>query len=586
MKRIFTLVTAWFTFSVAFSQPAGWNHTNVIAVTENSGATIANYQLQITFDSQTLISNGEMNMDGSDLRFGTLCDTANLNYWIESGINTPTTVVWVKIDTLFASQTQNIFMFYGNSSALTASAVNGTFLGPHSSTDSVASGGAGGVGNSQRGFRFSPTQDILVTDFGKREPTGTTRYVTLFDNTTQAVIQQIQVSGPAAQYSYGSLPNPIWLTQSTIYVLQLFQGASDGYYFGTSSQIGQHLTYIDMRYCNGCSQNTFPTNTLTNYHYGYPDLWYYTKNNVTPAPTYTFNGAFSVNLGPDSAYCGPIVLDAGNAGSTYLWNTADTVQMINVTSSGMYAVSLVNPQNCMAADTINIVVNSIPTVSLGPDIAFCDSGSITATSNGISFVWNTADTTQTILITNSGVYDVQVSSPEGCFNYDTINVIINALPSVSFDLVLDTVCTTTAAFALTTGLPAGGTYAGTGVTAGSFDPGIGAGVYPITYTYTDSNGCTNMDTASIFVIGCAGIENTNNMDVSIYPNPSTGYFYVGCPTIDVTSYIYIYDILGKRIYTSALTSNLQLINLQVSPGTYIVEVGSSHASVKKRILVK
>ena len=43
-----------------------------------------------------------------------------------------------------------------------------------------------------------------------------------------------------------------------------------------------------MRYCNSCSQNTFPVLPLSGYQYGYPDLHYYTKQNVTPAPTYSF----------------------------------------------------------------------------------------------------------------------------------------------------------------------------------------------------------------------------------------------------------------------------------------------------------
>src|SRR5207249_10543315 len=38
------------------------------------------------------------------------------------------------------------------------------------------------------------------------------------------------------------------------------------------------------------------------------------------------------------------------------------------------------------------------------------------------------------------------------------------------------------------GLPAGGTYSGTGVSAGKFDPSVGT--QTITYSYTDANNCT------------------------------------------------------------------------------------------------
>src|SRR5688572_12997077 len=100
MKYLYSLIACFLVISTAFSQPIGWSHIQAISVTENSGSNIYNYQLKIIFDSQSLIGAGEMLATGDDLRFGNLCDNANLNYWIESGINTPTTTVWVKIDSL------------------------------------------------------------------------------------------------------------------------------------------------------------------------------------------------------------------------------------------------------------------------------------------------------------------------------------------------------------------------------------------------------------------------------------------------------------------------------------------------------
>src|SRR5690606_37345003 len=131
---------------------------------------------------------------------------------------------------------------------------------------------------------------------GKREPTGTTRYVTIFNYSTQAIVRQSQVTGGAATYTYTPLADHLWLQQGTQDVLQLFHGSDDGYYYGTSSQIATQLTYYDMRYCNSCTQNTFPTNVLNNYHYGNPDFNFYTRNNVTPAPVVTSGGVGGGNV--------------------------------------------------------------------------------------------------------------------------------------------------------------------------------------------------------------------------------------------------------------------------------------------------
>ncbi|MBA3682917.1 MAG: DUF2341 domain-containing protein [Bacteroidetes bacterium] len=414
MKKIFTFFALTLGLNI-IAQPLGWQHKQTIYVQENSNAMLIDYQLKLIVNTQSLITASQMNASGNDIRFGKTCNGSTLyNYWIESGINTPTTVIWVKIDTLQANATKSIFMFYGNSTATAVSAIMGTFVGPHSSTDSVSSGAAGGSANSQRGFRFEPTQNLLVTDFGKREPTGTMRYITLFDFTTQAIITQTQVSGPAAQYSYGSIGNPIWLTQGTQYVLQLFQGASDGYYFGTSSQIGQHLIYYDMRYCNSCTQSTFPTNVLSNYHYGYPDLWYFTKNEATPVPSYTLSSAvLNVTSSPTAICVGETATLTATGANTYSWNTSANTASVAVspTTTATYSVY---PDGCPSFTTITLTVNPTPTITASSSAPLiCSGQSATLTANGITtFSWNTSATSPSIVVspTISTTYTINGSS--------------------------------------------------------------------------------------------------------------------------------------------------------------------------------
>ncbi|MDP1802070.1 MAG: DUF2341 domain-containing protein [Bacteroidota bacterium] len=437
MKKLFTLLAMIVGINLV-AQPAGWLYKDAINVQENSNTLITNYQIKLTINTQALISATQMNANGDDIRFGKTCTGSTLfNYWIESGINTTTTTIWVKIDTLQANATKTIYMFYGNSSATAVSAVMGTFVGPHSSTDSVATGGSGGSANSQRGFRFSPNQNLLVTDFGKREPTGTTRFVTLFDNTTQAVITQTQVSGPAAQYSYGSIGNPIWLISGTQYVLQMYSGTGDGYYFGTSSQIGQHLTYYDMRYCNGCTQNTFPTNVLNNYHYGYPDLWYYTKNETTPAPTYTLNPGTTLNIvSSATAVCngGSAVLTASGA-ATYSWNTTATTASISVTPSTTTTYTVYDSGICPSFATITLSVNPNPVVTAsGSASLICTGQTATLTAGGATtYSWNTSATTSAIAVspTVSTTYTVVGTDANNCTAQTTITQSVSACTNLA-----------------------------------------------------------------------------------------------------------------------------------------------------------
>jgi hypothetical protein len=284
MKHFSTfLVVFLLVISVSNAQ---FKYENPVWVKNNTASALTNVQVGIKVNTQALISAGWMLASGNDIRFVATCNSSTfLGHWVEGYLNTDSTKIWVNVPAIGASDSTQIFMYYGNTGASNISTL-AVFYGPHSSTDSVVVTTAGGSASTQRGFRFTPNEDVLVGYFGKREPTGTQRYVTLFDFTSQAILAQIQVSaGAAGVYNYNTLASPLWLKSGQQYVLELYQGTGDGYYYGTSSQIGQHLTYGDMRYCNSCTQNTFPTSVLTNYHYGTPDLLYYTKQNISPAPT-------------------------------------------------------------------------------------------------------------------------------------------------------------------------------------------------------------------------------------------------------------------------------------------------------------
>jgi hypothetical protein len=68
-------------------------------------------------------------------------------------------------------------------------------------------------------------------------------------------------------------------------------------------------------------------------------------------------------------------------------------------------------------------------------------------------------------------------------------------------------CKNAGAINLGGGAPAGGTFSGTGVTGGSFNPAAaGTANTVITYEYTDNNGCTASATETIVVKVCTSID--------------------------------------------------------------------------------
>ena len=91
--------------------------------------------------------------------------------------------------------------------------------------------------------------------------------------------------------------------------------------------------------------------------------------------------------------------------------------------------------------------------------------------------------------TQTTTYYLMASDGMGCTATDSVTVsVVNAQASVP---TFPGVCEGSDAFALTGGSPSGGSWSGTGVQSGSFDPvQAGPGSHTLTYTAVDGNGCT------------------------------------------------------------------------------------------------
>lgn len=107
------------------------------------------------------------------------------------------------------------------------------------------------------------------------------------------------------------------------------------------------------------------------------------------------------------------------------------------------------------------------------------------------------------------------------------------------------------------GTPVGGFWTGPGVSGFNFiPPATGVGTYTLTYSYTNTSGCTTTDTTKVIVSDCAERIRLLIKDaVIVFPNPSNGQF-----NIKMNSTLYNY--LGMKI----LTPTGQLVKTQVFSG--------------------
>ncbi|MBI2968342.1 MAG: DUF2341 domain-containing protein, partial [Bacteroidetes bacterium] len=100
----------------------GWDYYSLITIDNTCCAvTYTNRGYLIEVNTQALISAGKMNASGSDIRFKDgFCNPNLLDYCFESGVNTPNTLIWVKLPSLPANGVTQIYMFFGNTSAFPA----------------------------------------------------------------------------------------------------------------------------------------------------------------------------------------------------------------------------------------------------------------------------------------------------------------------------------------------------------------------------------------------------------------------------------------------------------------------------------
>jgi hypothetical protein len=114
-----------------------------------------------------------------------------------------------------------------------------------------------------------------------------------------------------------------------------------------------------MRYCNSCTQNTFPTSVITSgMHYGNADFLFYYKNTITPTPTYSINSIALPILtatSSNSLICvGTTVTLTATGATTYSWSsgTLGSVTLVTPTTTTTYTVIGTNTANCSSNATI------------------------------------------------------------------------------------------------------------------------------------------------------------------------------------------------------------------------------------------
>ncbi len=222
---------------------------------------------------------------------------------------------------------------------------------------------------------------------------------------------------------------------------------------------------------------------------------------------------YSINVtGLQSGICqgDSMTLIAGGAVS-YNWSpstglSSTTTAMVHagpaVTTT--YTITGTTANGCHAETAIHVNVNPLPVITFSQLNAFCANSQPvvlncaapaggTYSGNGITG----GQFTPSNAAIGSNDFQYSYTSPNGCSAVGYSTIIVNAIPSVSISGI-HSVCEGSAPVALTTGLPSGGVYSGSGVSGSVFNP-VTSGNFNISYSYTDNNGCSSSAGTTITV---------------------------------------------------------------------------------------
>ncbi|RMG99256.1 MAG: hypothetical protein D6706_05780, partial [Chloroflexi bacterium] len=208
--------------------------------------------------------------------------------------------------------------------------------------------------------------------------------------------------------------------------------------------------------------------------------------------------------GPDGICPGEsVTLDAGFGYNTYLWSTGETTQIINVTQTGTYSVTVTDVNNCNGVASKTLIAYGGVDAIIIPIDENCGQANGQMTVDAISgtspfsYLWSTGATTASISNLSAGVYSVTVTDLNGCSV--VVSDTIQNLPGPSLSASINDVSCNGFSDGAIDLQPSGGaspyTYLWSTSSTQEDLLNVPAGSY--TVTVTDQNNCTVTGTFTV-----------------------------------------------------------------------------------------
>lgn len=307
---------------------------------------------------------------------------------------------------------------------------------------------------------------------------------------------------------------------------------SNGVSIDSVQNLAPNKYFITISDAAGCLYNDSITITQT----GVPSIAF----NVTPSTCTNANGKVKTTI------------LGGQAPYKYLWSTGGNKDsLVNVVANN-YTLTITDSNNCAVASIATVSTTGMTSINMLKFDPACQAsnGSITATPIGgqspYTYLWNTGATSNAVSNLNPGTYSVTVTDASGCTLSNTISIVNQASPIISFG---------------STGLPF------CGQNNGYILSSISGGKSPFTYSWN-----TGATTANIF--------NIDSGNYRVIVTDSNGCKDTVTGFLNRTPNVIVNTVIKKTSCGYSNGAIKAVVSGGVPPYTYTWGTGSSLDSIK------
>ncbi|MCZ2129275.1 MAG: T9SS type A sorting domain-containing protein [Bacteroidia bacterium] len=273
---------------------------------------------------------------------------------------------------------------------------------------------------------------------------------------------------------------------------------------------------------------------------------------------------------------------------SYLWNTNDTIQAIEVSSAGVYWATVTAPNLCVFSDTVTVSTDTLPNIEadfLGADKNRCKnldtSVILKAPADMLSYLWSTNETTQEIEADSEGMYWVRVTAHNLCVLSDTVTITLDTVPNIPI-IYKDNDTLKTNAIAdyyqwYRYELPIGSNQ--------NYLLVSDTGVYRL--LITNVFGCSAFsDTLHIPDTATNNVKTIEFNNIKVFPNPFNGSIEIEDLNENISK-VSIYSSIGQKILEYAPNQVHSFISTNTwACGVYFISIELTNGQTKQFKLIK